>query len=372
MSNTRYIDINSQYRDRISYPEVCDFVIDVGGSYKDNPESASDPVIQAFPYETNLCSGGSTVTQIALAVTSSNIVNYYRNSYLEIGGNFRLITAYDNTTQVATVSPAFPAAPPALTLYTIRKTLPIALGAGYQDVTGGASLVKNQIILGPLASNVTDIYKNNYVFIAGPTAPGSYQWKRIVSYNGVTKVATVSPPFVAPIGAGVTYELMRYSYNNVIPLRYFGTEVGTNNPACANVKLTALIIPNKKVLNGYGGTVLSYPHVYVAVYSEKGATYSNPIMSNSPGAPKAIFKCPVTAYNLTAFLSLISTGMSQNISFKENDSLRFQIYLPNGELLKFEQDANVILYSDLAYGRHLFPIEPDPFNQVSLTMSVSR
>jgi hypothetical protein len=372
--SARFLDINSQHRDRISYPNVCDFVIDVGGTYKDSPDTANDQVLLAFPYETNLCSGGSTFTQIALAVTSSNIVNFYRNSYLEINGEYRLITAYDNTTQVATVSPGFSVAPFALTLYTIRKALPIALaGNVYQDVTGGIAANRSQIVLGALASNQDNAYLNNYVFVAGPSAPGSYQWKRVTAYNGTTKVATVYPPFsqnFPPIGAGIVYEIFRYSYNNVIPLRYFGTEVGTNNPSCASVDLTALIIPNKKVLNGYGGTVLDYPHVYVAVYSEKGATFSNPIISNSPGAPKAIFKCPVTSYNLTTFLALISTGMTQNISFKENDSLRFQIFLPNGEILKFEPETT--LYSDPLYGGQLFPIESDPFNQVSLTMSVRR
>jgi hypothetical protein len=370
---TRYLDIGSQFRDRNAYENPCDFVLEMGGQIKNNPVTALDPVIQAFPYETNLCSGGSTTTQIALSVTSSIILNYYRNSFIQIGNEFRLCTGYDNTTQIATVTPGFTVAPVALTLYSIRRALPVSLlGGQYRDVTGAPSFSTNEVVLGALAESIDDFYVNNWIFIPGPTPPGSYQWKRIIAYDGLTKVATLAGRFFSLVGAGETYEILRFSGDNTVPLRYYGTEVGTNNPVCAGVRMINLILPNRPVLSGYGGTLQNYPHLYVAIYSEKGITYSNPMISSSKGAAKALFKVPVTYYNDNTFLSLISADMGMQVSFKENDTLHFIVYLPDGEVLTFEPDPNAQERNDPEYGGLLFPIEPTPVSQVHAVFEVTR
>lgn len=389
MSNRRYVDISSQYRNRKSYPQVSDFVVELSTSYRNTPYLADDPIIKAFPYETNLTSGGSTFTQIALAVVSKNIVNYYRNSWLNIGSEFRYIVDYDNVTKVATVAPGFSAAPPALTLYTIRKELPIELAPTvFQDVTAGAAAATNQFVLGAVTGNASQ-YIGNYIFLPGGSAPGSYQWRLIINSGDrltpplAANIAILDRPFYAPvgappvptpvaIGAGVLYEIQRFSYNNVIPLRYFGTEVGTNNPVCTTIALNGLLMPNLRVLNGYGGTLQSYPHLYLAVYSEKGGTYQYPLITNGQVSPKALFKCPVTYYNDNQFLALINSNMRQNVSFRENDDLHIIVYLPNGEILQFEPAPTDVFYNDPGYGGELFPIEPDPLRQVSLTLEVTR
>ena len=374
LNTTRYLDINSSYRDRIQYPDAMDFVVTLNTQVPNTSSTATDPILLAFPYESNLCSGGSTVTQIALSVTSSTIINFYRNSVLQIGTEYRLITAYNNITQIATVSPGFSVAPLATTPYTIRYTFPVQLSGGnYVDTTSAAAITNDEIFLGALASATNNTYKDMWVFVPGPSQPYSYQWKRITSYDGTTKRATVVPSFVAPVAAGQAYEIMMFDYNNVRPLRYVGTEVGVNNPSCITISLLALIIPNRKVLNGYGGNVPDYPYVYVSITNVNQNSYSNPIITNAPYIiSDALFKCPVTYYNDNKFLSLISTGMSPKVSFKENDDLRIRIYLPNGEILKLEEDPNVVLYSSVAYGGKLFPIPSNPFNQVNMTFSLQR
>ena len=370
---TRYLDINSAFRNRIQYPKQCDFVIELNATNYNNASSSNDPILLSFPYETNLTSGGSSTTQIALSVTSTNIINYYRNSVLQIGNEYRIITAYNNSTQVATVSPGFSVAPFALTQYTIRYQFPSTLnGNQYQDTTAALSN-SNTIQLGGLASNINNIYKDSFIFIPGSNSPYSYQWRRITAYNGTTKVATLVNSFYSPVPAGSIYEICPFSYNNINSLRYVGTEVGVNNPVCNTLSLLALILPNRQVLNGYGGLVTDYPYVYVNVYPENNRSFSSPIISNSPFVVSdALFKCPITFYNNSAFLSLISTGMSPKISFKENDSFRIQIFLPNGEILQLEDDPNIINYSSSQYGNNLFPIPSQPYNQVNLTLQVTR
>ena len=154
----RYIHIDSSYRDRLSYPKIGDFVVESNGTVLNGASIARDPILLAFPYEANQLSGGSTTLQIALSVTSSNILNFYRGSFLEIGGEFRLITEYDNTTQIATVATVFSAAPPALTYYTIRKEVPAE-----KDVAGATSTAYNKITLAPTSSSFDNYYVNTFV-----------------------------------------------------------------------------------------------------------------------------------------------------------------------------------------------------------------
>ncbi len=360
---TRYIDISSEFRDRKSYPNVCDFVVKVNAFYNNTPFTAEDPVILSFPYEANLTSGGSTPSQIALAVTSSVIRNYYRNSYLQIGNEIRRITAYNDTTQVATVSPAFSVAPAALTEYTIRKEQPIL-----RDTILVNSPSVKQVQLGAAASSTDNAYVNMYILLPGPGPlnPALWQYTRIVAYNGTTKIATLATSLRSIVLAGEIYEILAYSYNNSKPLQYAGTDI-FSNPNCKNVRIVNLLIPSGYVANGYGGNLSNYSHVYVNLFSEKSRTYQNTIISNNPAAQHALFKVPITYYNNNTFYSLISSDMSQNISFRENDDLHFQIILPNGEILRFEEDQSG---SNLEqYG---FPIEPNPFTQVKLTVEITQ
>jgi len=358
---SRYIDISSEFRDRKSYPNVCDFVVKVNAHYNNTSSTSEDPVILSFPYEANLTSGGSTVTQIALAVTSSDIINYYRNSVLQIGNEFCLITGYNQSTQVATVSPGFSLAPVALTEYTIRKEIPIL-----RDTILVNSPSKTQIQLGALASSVSGSYINQYLWIPGPGPlnPAGWQYSRIIAYDGTTKIATVATAFNSIVTAGEVYEIQAYSYNNCKPLQYAGTDI-FSNPNCKTVRIVNLLIPSGNVLNGYGGNLSNYSHVYVNLFSEKSRTYQNTIISNNPAAQHALFKIPVTYYNNNTFYSLISSDMSQTISFRENDDLHFQIILPNGEILRLE---------DNPFGTNLegygFPIFPNPFTQVKVTIEV--
>lgn len=357
----RYLDISSEFRNRKTYPNVCDFVVNVNAHYNNTPPTAEDPVILSFPYEANLTSGGSTTTQIALAVTSSGIINYYRNSILQIGNEFRTITGYNQITQVATVSPAFSAAPFALTEYTIRKETPVL-----RDSILVNSPSTTQIQLGALASSIPNAYINQYIWLPGPGTlnPAIWQYSRITSYDSVTKIATLATPIRAIVTVGEIYEIQSYSYNNCKPLQYAGTDI-FSNPSCRTVRIVNLLIPSGNVANGYGGNLSNYSHVYVNVFSEKARTYQNTIVSNNPAAKHALFKVPVTYYNNNTFYSLISSDMTQNVSFKENDDLHLQIILPNGEVLLLENNQQG---SNLeGYG---FPIEPNPFTQVKVTIEV--
>jgi hypothetical protein len=434
-SNRFYVDINSAYRNRLSYPLVGNFVVEVNTNYSNTPKSSADPILLAFPYETNLCQGGSTLTQIALSVSSQNIIDYYKDSYLEIGGIYRLVTAYDPTTQIATVGIPFPVAPAALTPYTIRKELPILINStSYIDTTPLPAPTGNQIVIGPLTSVNPTQYINNWVFVPGSTPPATYQWYRIeevisglqsitvtapggaylfppevvitgdgtgataravIVANAVTSIVitnpgrnytfanisivggggagataianiatmfTVAGQFTPLIGAGEVYQLLRFSYNNVVPLTYQKTNI-FNNASNLEIKLINLVVPNQRVRGGYGGTLQNYPYLYVALYPESGCTYNNVIISNMPQRDKALFKVPVTYLQNNSFLTLSSTAMTQVISLKENEPLRFSVFLPNGDVLDFEPFNQFTQFSN-------WPVISDPFTQITAVFEI--
>jgi len=356
----RYIHIDSAYRDRLTYPNIGDFVVETNAYTLNGPATAKDPILSAFPYESNQLQGGSTTTQIVLNVTSSNILNFYRGSYLEIGGVFSLITAYDNTNQVATVQTAYGTAPSALTLYTVRKEVPAERSTSLNSATS-----LNQVYLSTGSSTVDNYYVNTFVFLPGSTGPSSFQWKRVIAYTGATRLATVSGNFTSLVTAGTTYEILRFTRDNVVPLNYQGSNT-FNNGTCENLRLISLIVPNRNILNGYG-TLQNYSHVYVEIYSERGNTYSNPIISNAPAAKKALFQVPVTFNPNTSWLTLQGSYMTQNLSFKENDTLHVRITLPTGQILQFEPYNEYTFFQ--GYG---FPIESDPGTQVQLVLEVTR
>jgi len=373
----RYLDIDSGRRNRFSYPSIGNFVVEVNGTYHNTPSSALDPIVLAFPYETNLLSGGSTPTQLTLSVAASNIVNFYRNSYIEINGNFRLCTAYDNSIQVATVSPAFPVAYPALTPYTIRKELPVELSAGVFQEALPVNTAANVFTPGPLAAAIAGPdglgLQDLFVFVAGAIPPLTYQWGRLNRilvagvWTGSYQVVTPNPGGVyGALLAGTIYEIQRFSFDNVYPLNYVGTEV-INNAAYEQVRLVNLVLPNNKIIGSYGGTLQNYPYLYVQIYSEKGITYQNPIISNNPGSKKALFKVPISFLPNTTFLTLALSSMNQQITFKENDTLHITITLPDGTILTME---NPNLYT--FFPGFNFPIQSDPLNQVNLILEITR
>jgi hypothetical protein len=368
----RYVDIDSSRRNRQIYPKPGDFVISLGGTYNNNPETAGDPILLAFPYEANRLSGGSTFTQLALSVISSNIVNFYRNSYIEIFGDFRKIIEYDNLTQIATVDVAFPFAYPALTPYTIRREIPFE----GPKLTGGASLTPFQVVLNVTSSTSNDYYKGYFLFLPGINAPYSYQWKRIVSYNGATRVATLATPTLGLVGAGVQYEIMKFSYENYLPLRYVGTN-SLNSSVCETLRLINVVVPNKRVKGGYGGTLQNYSHVYVSLYSETENSWVSPIISNNSAAHRSLFKVPVSYLPNTDWLTLSLSSMNQNIVFKENDTIHFSILLPTNEVLEFEPSSNFTFFEGLTdpiTGAPLpqFPIPSDPGTQIQAVFELTR
>uniref|UniRef100_A0A6C0HDT1 Uncharacterized protein n=1 Tax=viral metagenome TaxID=1070528 RepID=A0A6C0HDT1_9ZZZZ len=392
MSVIKYIDIDSTYRDRLRYPKVGDFSLQINSKPTDSPNVAQDPVILAFPFETGLlqavAAGPPVVYQ--LSTSSSNVNNYYINQYLEVGGLFAKIIAYNGTTKNATLDMYIGGA--ANDTYTVRKQLPYPLVGSvvgppstpqdFQDVTTVNSVTFEQVKLGAAASVRQGEYNNKYLFFNGVTAatpvvpgtvipPSGYIWRRITNYmitGAGEKIATVYPPLPAIVLAGTVYEIMDFSYDNNKPLIYSGTSV-FGNAVCEKLRLINLIVPVLPIEGSNGGTILNYPYVYVSLYSESSKTWNTPLEGNNPLAKNSLFKVPITFNSNYAdiWVTLQGSLMQQNISFRENDNLHITIYLPDGTILNFDPTP-VYFY----FPTYPFPILSNPGKQIQAVFEVIR
>lgn len=378
-SSYRYFDINSEFRDRNSYPNQCDFVIPISQSSQViDGVSAKSPVSLAIPYE----SGNTVAVDVAglsvtLSATSSAIDNFYSGSYLELSNDatvgviprqFAKITSYVGSTKVASL--VFSPTPTSgnVQFYTIRKTAPILQGLV------GASTTST-ITLPATASNVTDYYKGFFIGFVNdatqvPTAGLRGLSRLVTAYNGTTRVATVLPFPIAPVAATDTFDIDAFSYDSYAPLKYSGTG-NFSQPVCYELKLESLLIPNQLLNNSntnsagnIGGRLNYYPYIYVSFYCNTSKSTDQSIYSNNPNSSNVVFKVPIV-YNLDPYVDslpfyVLSDLSPKTIKFKPNENLRFTITLPNG---------NVIAY---ATADNQSPLFANPLLQVSAFISAKR
>lgn len=376
MSHTYNIDIDSNLRDRKTYPDCGNFVIPLNTrqSLTVDAFNAKDPVILGFPYDTGIYTGVNHLLfftkfflQITLGASSSNQVDFYVGNVLQIPSvdYYGIIVAYDKTTKIVTCEPDFlgvPAPGPS-TYYTIRPQFPQPIPVNsnppnYVNTLPVVAPSTTKIDLGAaIGSTLTkEFIIGKYIYVQPPItiepwfeilfphetptnkAQFMYQWSLIIDFDPATNIITVQKPFLIPLPAGTKYEILNFSYDNAQPLNYSGTDI-FSNPRCCTINLVNCIVPNYLPLScTNGGYLTDYPFVWIAFYTEGNRTYNQPLMSMSPVSDRALFKVPISPnsdVNTTKFLTLNSGVSSQTVYFKHNDSFRFEMYLPNGEPVKF-------------------------------------
>lgn len=362
----KYLDIVSSSRVRSLWPNPSDFVVPV--SFGANPASsafqAQDPIVDGVPVEgTPLATqAGSTASDIVLAASSSTIINFYVDDYLQLGTEFQVIASYDPATQTATVKIPFTAAPAAGTTYYLRKAVPIT--SSTLSVVPAASSA-NLLNLGLATSDQEGAYVGQYVyFTSGPNIGVSML---IVQYTTHTPLG-VPGPHLALLskalpntpGAADAFDILAYSRDNFSPLIYSGT-IGFNQAICYSMELLYLTIPNQVLASGYGGTLDRYPFLYLYLYNEGNSHSDKVLYTNNAYAQSAMFKIPL-GLNLKAetFFTLKDAKMINVCKFKPDQAMRFRLVLPDGEPIIF------------AIADNLSPLSPNPLLQISCTIAIRR
>lgn len=365
MSNTRYIEINSAYRDRTQYPFPAEFVIPLAQSgQKTNSLTAYDPILDAYPFYPSdplvpgILQAGTNPTTAVLDATASGIDNWYINDYLEQVGMpsvFSKIIFYNGGTKTATLEtpiPGLAAGQP----FRLRRSIPPV----EQGVLAGGTLTT--FTLPPTSSTIDNYYLGMYIWITSGAAAGNV--RRITSYVGATKIGSVTVPFTASPAALDTYEILQFTRDNFCPLNYSGSLVSQQEMVCYEVECISLILPNTLLYSGVGGRIAFYPYVYLEFenLSAAGGHLKNIIYSNNPNATRVLFRCPIddTQQPLNStFVKIDSDGMKQTVKFKPNDNFFFRVTLPSGELFKTRPD-------------NFSPLPPDPSIQISACFAIRR
>jgi hypothetical protein len=287
--------------------------------------------------------------------------------YNETLSEARPITGYDFITHLLSINTSVAKGGPVVAWllthnYLIRKDVP-------QEVTSSTVASTTLSIVLTTGSSVDGFYNGQFIRVRGTTygnalvAPEG-EARRIVSYDGATLTAIVSPPFSSVVGA-VSIEILAFTRDNLNPFVYTGSMVSQQEMVCYEIELLNLILPNRTLSVGAGSRIAFYPYVYVelANVSSAGAGVKNIIYSNNPNSTRMLFRVPIDDVNQpvhSPFIKIDGDGMVQTIKFKPNDNLRFSVRLQNGEIYQTLDREN------------FSPLPPNELVQVSVCLSIKR
>lgn len=367
MNNVKYMDINSSFRNRNTYPNPCDFVM----PYRSSKEYRSeyffdDPVLTSTPYTAASSSTpplhtqlGSTSTSIILDPRETTIPNYYILSYLEINGEYREIAQYNGNTLTVTVILPFTVATSGIN-YKIRKTIPTLVTNVDIANTNTNGLVNGLYLLSVSFPTNIDSYNTLYFRFTNGVLENSYY--KITNYDPDTQMATIVPSISTGsfIGGGLDeIEISQFTEENSRYIRY--RTLGPPNVRYYELTLEYLILPNLLIKGLRGGLLDNYPFVYVHIYNDGFQQSVNVLYSNNMNSNQALFKVPIdkNLYNRpTNFYTLKPTTQKQIIAFNPVQDLRFKITLPSGLILEYTTPDTQS------------PFEPNPLVQISAFVSI--
>ena len=318
-----------------------------------------DPVIGGIPYDSGTTAGGSLPASVDLGVLANTQDNYYINSSLEIGGEFRNITQYDGTTQTAEVSPPF-IVPVVAVPWQVRYEPPVQTGVTLTAVSSLRAVSLAATTPRGLLSTPTS---TSFVRMVSGVASG--QVAQIQGYTGapahVASLLGELRGFTTLPAPGDSYEILNLTRDNSRPLHYRGSWASQNQPTCYAVNLKYLSLPNRVVFGGTGGLITSYPYVVVELEASNSSTLGT-VYSNSPefSAPGIKFVVPTDDYTATTdFVRLVNTNTTQMVKFKPTRvAFKVTVRLPGGEVLQFSPDTQP-------------PAPPDRLVQVTALFSFS-
>lgn len=268
--------------------------------------------------------------------------------YNETLADSRTISNYDNQTNLIKISsPSIESSFSTWTTqdnYSIRQVAP-AFTFSIDDASSTSSQI---VITGPAASDVNNTYLAWYIRIPKTIydTVDTAESRRIVNYDGVTKIAIVNPAFnsLPPTGLATglvdadptsvarfqSAELMQYSYDNANPLNW-SSSLSQETPLYS-IKLRRLVLPNQILAVGTGSKPAYQPYFYVELSSGDPWSPFYNIYSNNPNAVHAIFRATVKNIQdleTSQFIALKGDGMRQIIRFRLDSTIRMRILIPS-------------------------------------------
>lgn len=335
-------------------------------------------------------------TSVGLDAASNSTTNFFVGDTIRMtsgpsSGQTSIITAYNGATKVATLSPGFTVATVVGNSYYITAPVRASKISKYVELVGAVTGANAGISvnLPATASDVSDEYNNLYIMMTSGAAINNIRLIQTYTVttvgNVTTRTATPYMPFSAVVVAGDTFQItsgivspsfreslstqnfliLPFSYDNLNPFAYSGSNVSQQEVVCYDIQLLDLVLPNATLQCGQGSRITFYPYVYVELtnVSNSNAGIRNVLYANNPNATKALFRCSVDDVPnpvSTSFLKIDGDGATQTVKFKINDNLKFSVFLPNGELYK------TVVHENFS------PNAPNPLGQISAEFSMRR
>ena len=280
--------------------------------------------------------------------------NYYINCILEDTtiGVSRKIISYTGATRLAVTESQFPGGWQETDSYLIRKE-PVSESGTLTGIT--TTTLQFPIT----SSSQVNHYTGDFIRIT--FGPLSGEIRKITSYS-TTRIATVDISY-SSIPGTVTYEILPFTRDNVVPLVFNGSEL--NKTDVYDIELINLILPNISIISGNGGNPITYPYFLVEIYniSVPSGENRNILISNNPNSIRVLFRVPVDDKSLKSvspFIKVDGDGITQTIKFRPDQTIRFRVLLPNGDLYLTGNEE------------YFSPSLPNEFKQISACFSLQR
>lgn len=234
-------------------------------------------------------------------------------------------------------------------------TFTLSVSASNNDYTG--------CILTDVTTGDDRVIATYNVSTRSGTIVGVWSGGAIAGDTWTIRSAFVAEPFTANASAGQNYEIEKFSRDNAVPFEYKGSMVSVQQEVCYEVELVNLILPNRALISGRGGRPVFYPFLYVELEQVSAAgkgSQEGMLYSNNPNARKMMFRAVLddtTQPVVSPFIRIDSDGQVATVKFKPNDSFKFVIYDPHGNVF------------ETALQDYYSPTEPNPLVQINALFS---
>jgi hypothetical protein len=377
----KYLDIDSTYRNRIDYPDPNSFVVR-------NSSSSNVPSVNLVAYNLPVYSFpmsqlyvGSTFTPLAFQNFGSNnlvldsretttVPNFYADYFIESIApttaaptplqystvQYASIASYDDTTQTVVLTSNLGTATTVNgTNYIIRKNKPLFVG-NISVINTAGSVFTVASTFGSVPNDTNSVY-----YMRVRKSGTSSLDNRIVqiTISAATNQITLNSPLFLQVNDSI--EFIGPGQNIITSLRYASGGSQSIQGGDYELELLWLSVPNQVLDVGYGGTLDRYPYIYCSLYTGITNTTQQVLYSNNPYTSKVLFKVPVNEYfGDTSFITLKDSKAKQTIYFDPSQDLFFELTLPDGTVISFNEFDNMP------------PYPPNPFLQINLLVSMKK
>uniref|UniRef100_A0A6C0I6S4 Uncharacterized protein n=1 Tax=viral metagenome TaxID=1070528 RepID=A0A6C0I6S4_9ZZZZ len=379
----KYLDIDSTYRSRIDYPDPNSFVVRNSNSsnVSSNNLVAYNLPVYSFPMSQLYVAGlfsplkfqsGGTDNLTLDTRETSTVPNFYAGYFIESIDSlittptptsystvqYTTIASYNNTSKQAAFTSPLGTNAVINSNYIIRKNKPLFIGNVSAIVGNLVTLTKPA---GAGYGFIPNDFNSVYYLRVRKSATSSLD-NRIVQItlssanpNQLTLNSNLS------LSVNDSIEIIGPGQNIITSLRYASGGSQSIQGGDYELELLWLSVPNQILDVGYGGSLDRYPYIYCSLYTGITNTTQQVLYSNNPYTSKVIFKVPVNEYfGDTSFITLKDSKAKQTIYFDPSQDLFFELTLPDGTVISFNEFDNMP------------PYPPNPFLQINILVSMRK